>query len=295
MYKNIYELFGIIKNNDIYELNKNELKEKFNLHNLEDTLIINNYLDIFNLICSQEINKHFENQIDCDYPLEIKNIIEFIKQESCIFDLDGNINYNLLKDFMPSVCFKIDVNSMLNFKFNFKHISNFKILNETCELNHNKYKINNKESSIELIQNDNYNRIEISNQILEYDVNNIKRLFITFVINSTRYLIWGNIINVDDRPDTTLEFSLFNPIENIFDYNIFKNLHNLSSVAINMNETLLGFWNDEKTPIKINLGSNEKDDFKIKYKIDLFLPPSEKFIKIVDKKINNYSLVQIIN
>lgn len=295
MYKNIYELFGIIKNNDTYELNKNELKEKFNLHNLEDTLIINNYLDIFNLICSKEINKYFKNQINCDYPLEIKNIIEFIKQESCIFDLDGNINYNLLKDFMPSVCFKIDVKSMLNFKFNFKHISNFKILNETCELNHNKYKINNKENSIELIQNDNYNKIEISNQILEYDVNNIKRLFITFVINSTRYLIWGNIINVNDYPDTTLEFSLINPIENIFNYDIFKNLCNLSSIAINMNETLLGFWNDEKTPIKINLGSNEKDDFKIKYKIHLFLPPSEKFIKIVDKKINNYSSIQIIN
>ena len=79
------------------EFDKTYLKERFGLSHLEDTLQINNYVDILSLIYNK-INTtkktKFDN-INYEYPAEIKSILDLFNSGKCEIKVVGDINFGV--------------------------------------------------------------------------------------------------------------------------------------------------------------------------------------------------------
>ena len=94
------------------EFDKTYLKERFNLPYLEDTLQINNYVDILSLIYNKlDTKKEIKTEfIDYEYPAEIKPIIDLFKSNKCEIMRNNEIVHNILMNMTPIICLKNETN-----------------------------------------------------------------------------------------------------------------------------------------------------------------------------------------
>lgn len=293
------------------EFDKTYLKERFNLPYLEDTLQINNYVDILSLIYNKlntkkEIKTEF---INYEYPAEIKPIIDLFNSNKCEIMYDNEIIHNILMNMTPIICLKNETkplsflaencdNGAERVEFYFTDIK--QIL-----LNNDLYDITSKNNIYNLTPVNGKHIITINSEATMFYINSKKKqenlfkiLILRFNINNNNYILF-NIIdkNINDSFED-VKFEIILTLDNLYkeyiNSDVFKNINKLSIFnqtydKILNNKKITSIWHSVQIPFNLSFGFVD-DNMEYQHYIDfnVFLPPSDKFIKLSNKKIDQY-------
>lgn len=293
------------------EFDKTYLKERFNLPYLEDTLQINNYVDILSLIYNKiDINKKMKPEcINYEYPEEIKPIMDLFRSGKCELMRDNEIIHNVLTNMTPMFCFKNE-NKPISFlgenydndaeyvEFHFTNMKQIKLNNECYNItfNNDKYALTSLSGK---------NDITVYSKPILFYINSKKKrenlfkiLITVFSLNNDNYIMF-NLLDKNNKDSfEDVKFGVILILDELYkdclNSNIFKNINKLSIFnqtydKLSDNKKIASVWHSVQTPFNLLFGfTGDEMDFHHYIDFNIFLPPSNKFIKLSDKKIDQY-------
>lgn len=293
------------------EFDKTYLKERFGLSHLEDTLQINNYVDILSLIYNK-INTtkktKFDN-INYEYPAEIKSILDLFNSGKCEIIQNNEIFHNVLINMTPIICIK-NINNPISFLCeNFENDTEYV---EFCFgdtkriiLNHELYDITSDNNKYILTSINSQNIITIESKPVLFHIKpkekqeNLFNIFkLVFNINDDEYILFNTVNKNTNNLCYETNFEIILILDELYkeylNSSIFKNINKLSIFNQTYDKLLniekkSSIWHSVKTPFNLTFCFVD-DEMNFKHYIDfnVFLPPSDKFIKLSDKKIDQY-------
>ena len=295
------------------EFDKTYLKERFKLPYLEDTLQINNYVDILSLIYNKlDSNKPEFKCINYEYPAEIKVVMELFASGKCEIMYNNDIVHNALTHLTPIICIKEKITKTICYReknyinyeeyvdFYFNDIQYIRLDNDlyNIKLNDNKYCLTSGDSKNTIMINTKQMIYYMSTK--EKQKNTFKILILDFYINDNYYVLFNimNKKNIDDLHINNMQFNIGLTLDELYknylNSVIFKNINKLSVFYKNIEklsneEKTVSIWHSAKTPFNLCFGFIDTES-NLQQRIDfsIFLPPSDKFIKLSDKKIDQY-------
>lgn len=230
----------------------------------------------------------------------------------CEIMTKNEIIHNALSHITPIICVKKNINRLITFLgencINGTERVNFYFNDiQYIALNNNLYNITHNDNNYYLTSENDKNTITINTESTihyirskEKQENAFEILSLNFNINDDNYVLF-NILNeqdINNLYDNNIQFNIIITLDELYkDYlksNVFKNINKLSVFYKNIqkllnDEKIPSIWHSVKTPFNLCFGfTNAELNHQHCMDFNIFLPPSDKFIKLSDKKIDQY-------